>query len=140
MRYIFCKSLFAASLGGVITILWAAQYIPSGKILSLSNKGYHIVGQNIQFTYPVTKPMGKVYVVGNFMGWKRQHPDWQMTYVSARKAYILALPLSKVKQKGRSFYEFTFLVNNQYIDAPVNAPNVIHCQGYGYRYVIRELY
>jgi len=49
------------------------------------------------------------------------------------------VPRHKVKQPTRSFYEFTFLVNNRYLDAAKGAPNTIYCAGYGYRYVIREL-
>ncbi|OJJ18593.1 hypothetical protein BKI52_23565 [marine bacterium AO1-C] len=133
---LFKKLLLLISLISTVWVLQASQYTSSQQ----SNyKGYIISGKNIRFVYPSPKPVGQVYVVGNFMGWKKQHPAWKMRYDASKKAYILTVPLNKVKQSSRSFYEFTFLVNNRYVDAVKKAPNVIHCAGYGYRYVIREL-
>jgi len=134
----FKKLLLFILLASVVWMLQARPSQPTAANI-ITNKGYLIVGNNIQFIYPAAKPVGRVYVVGNFMGWKKQHPTWEMHYNNRQKAYLLMVPIHQVKQLSRSFYEFTFLVNNRYIDASKEAPNVIHCAGYGYRYVIREL-
>ena len=124
------------ALLSIAWMIWAAQ--SANNTTRVTNQGYIIEGKYIRFIYPSAQPVGKVYVVGNFMGWKRQHTDWQMRYITNEKAYVLKVPVNQVKQPGRSFYEFTFLVNNRYLNANRKAPNVIHCAGYGYRYVIRK--
>lgn len=131
------KLSFWGGLLSITWVIWAAQN--ANTAAGLTNKGYTIEGKYIRFIYPSSKSAGKVYVIGNFMRWKRQHPAWQMKYINREKAYVLRVPINRVKQPGRSFYEFTFLVNNRYLDANKKASNVIHCVGYGYRYVIREL-
>lgn len=103
--------------------------------LGTVENGYQISGETIRFVRTAAHKAQEVYVCANFMGWKREHPDWKMTYHPDGYFY-LEKGLSEVKTAERSFYEFTFLVDGKLVDADKEAENVIHCAGHGYRYVI----
>lgn len=101
----------------------------------VAENGYQLEGDSILFKYKPANSNDKVYVCGNFMDWEKNDPDWKMTY-QPDGYFSLRKPIDKIKTPDRSFYEFTFLVNGKLIDANKNDENVIHCAGYGYRYVI----
>ena len=104
-------------------------------IASWTDNGYQIDNDEITFIYPSTRIEGDVFVCGNFMGWKKNDPNWRMTF-SNDGYYFLKMDIADIKSSDRSFYEFTFLVKDELVDANPKAENVIHCAGYGYRYVI----
>lgn len=97
--------------------------------------GYVLQDDQIIFRYYSSEANTDVYVCGNFMGWKKDHPDWKMTKQS-NGVYVLKKPVATIKTQDRTFYEFTFSVAGQLVDADRRADHVIHCAGYGYRYVI----
>lgn len=103
-------------------------------ILTPSPQGYVLSGNNIQFSYASDIPNLEVIVSGNFNSWSKEK-EWKMKF-EATKGYVLAKPISSIYRPGKSFYEFTFRVNGKLIDANKNAPNVVHCVGYGSRYLI----
>jgi hypothetical protein len=106
--------------------------------ISLSSSGYSIEGDFIHFTYDgIAKEA--VYVSGNFNQWTKDDPKWNLQFDTAAGKWALSLPKSEVKKLKGSFYEFTFRVDGQLIDADKNYKDVIHCTGYGYRYVIHGL-
>ncbi|MEZ4973911.1 MAG: hypothetical protein R2820_11420 [Cyclobacteriaceae bacterium] len=100
-----------------------------------NDQGYSIKGDTITFRYANDGTGMEVFVSGNFNGWSKD-ASWQMKYKEG-EGYELSVPISMVRKPNQSFYEFTFRVNDKLLDAPSNAPNVIHCAGYGSRYVIR---
>lgn len=97
-------------------------------------EGYYLAGSNIHFVYPSQKSDLEVHVSANFNGWSKTD-DWKMTYREG-VGYELIKPITAIQKPGKSFYEFTFRVNGKLIDANAKAPNVIHCAGYGSRYLI----
>jgi len=99
-------------------------------------QGYKIEDDTIIFRYQAAGADEKVYVCGNFMGWERNDPDWKMQY-EADGYHYLRKKIEEIRTPDRSFYEFTFLVNDELVDADKKAEHVIHCAGHGYRYVIK---
>jgi len=97
-------------------------------------EGYFLSNDSIHFFYPSTEKDLEVVVAGNFNGWSKAK-EWRMDYNEGR-GYELSKPILAIKKPGQSFYEFTFRINGQLIDANDNAINVIHCAGYGSRYTI----
>ena len=100
-------------------------------------QGYRLSGEEIVFVYDNQDPGLEVVVSGNFNRWGKEVAVWKMRFDPVTKRYLLNKAIDQVRQQGRSFYEFTFKVNRKLIDADPKASNVIHCAGYGYRYVIR---
>ncbi|MGE0588192.1 MAG: hypothetical protein AB7O48_06430 [Cyclobacteriaceae bacterium] len=100
-----------------------------------NDQGYSIKGDTITFRYAKGGTGMEVIVSGNFNGWSKD-ANWLMKYKEG-EGYELSVPISMVREPNQTFYEFTFRVNGKLLDAPSNAPNVIHCAGYGSRYVIR---
>lgn len=101
------------------------------------SSGYSIEGDNVVFFY---KGNGQTVVVsGNFNQWSKNDTMWTMKFDQASKAWRLTVPKSEIKRGSQSFYEFTFRVDGVLIDADKNHENVIHCRGYGYRYVINGI-
>ncbi len=97
-------------------------------------EGYRLTDSHIFFTYPSAEKNLEVFVSGNFNGWSKES-EWKMTF-EVGKGYVLSKPIDAVRKPGSSFYEFTFRVNGKLIDANKDASNVIHCAGYGSRYLI----
>jgi len=97
-------------------------------------EGYQIANNQIYFRYVITEKNLEVFVSGNFNGWSKDDL-WKMRFEDG-KGYVLAKPIDAVRQDGKTFYEFTFRVNGKLIDANKDASNVIHCAGYGSRYLI----
>ncbi len=112
----------------------AVADLPAGE-----RSGYTIEGDRIEFVYVSEEPAQEVFVVGNFIDWERSRPEWQLTAEEETGRWQLELPLEQVKIEGRSFYEFTFEVDGELVDADTAAPHTIHCAGYGHRYTIPEL-
>ena len=108
----------------------------AGSILFWNTSGYHVEDQHITFTYYTSSSGHNVYVCGNFMNWVRNAPDWKMTW-HEDGFFHLKKPVTELRASGRSFYEFTFLVDGELVDADRGAEHIIHCPGHGYRYVIR---
>lgn len=98
------------------------------------DQGYTINGDKVTFSYLSNEPELEVFVSANFNGWSKD-ASWRMKYKEG-KGYELSVPVNMIRKPNQSFYEFTFRVNGKLLDAPSNAPNVIHCVGYGSRYVI----
>lgn len=98
--------------------------------------GYYIVQNMVKFVYmgPAKK---EVRVFGNFMGWSENDPEWKMHYNPENARWELEVSISKIKGGNTDdFYEFTFIVDGDWIDADKNAPNLNFCPGYGYRYLL----
>ena len=63
-----------------------------------------------------------------------------MKFDEASAKWKLTTPKKEIiKNISGSFYEFTFRVDGVLVDADKNDKSVIHCQGYGYRYVINGI-
>lgn len=99
-----------------------------------SDQGYTIVGDHIVFSYASDNPNLDIHVSGNFNNWSKDSA-WKMKFAPG-SGYVLSVPVSEVQTTGRSFYEFTFRINGTLTDANAKASNVVHCAGYGTRYVI----
>ncbi len=104
-------------------------------LLPTTPGGYELKGSQIKFIFPSTETGLTVHVSGNFNQWSTEGV-WKMSYDASEKQYTLSKPIGSIKTAGRSFYEFTFRVNGKLTDANHEASNVIHCAGYGSRYVI----
>ena len=103
-------------------------------LLLPESSGYSIEGDNVVFFY---KGKGQIVLVsGNFNQWSKDDAKWTMKFDSGSQAWKLTIPKSEIKNGSGSFYEFTFRVDGVLIDADKNDKSVIHCRGYGYRYVI----
>lgn len=100
--------------------------------------GYTVSGDNLVFAF-TGDVKEAVYVSGNFNQWAKTEEAWKMKFDAASGAWRLEVPRSKIKKTGQGFYEFTFRVDGKLIDADRGYHNTIHCAGYGYRYVIRDL-
>ena len=96
--------------------------------------GYILKNDSIMFIYPSQEQEMQVIVSGNFNNWSKDD-TWKMYYEEGT-GYILEKDLQEVKKPGRSFYEFTFRVDGVLVDADDSASNVIHCAGFGSRYLI----
>ena len=81
----------------------------------------------------------EVYVVGNFMGWKGNDDNWRMEFDEESRGWFLKKKKEEIIEETHDLYEFTFIVDGEWIDADKDLENVIHCPGYGYRYTISEL-
>ncbi|MEO1051950.1 MAG: hypothetical protein AAFX87_15065 [Bacteroidota bacterium] len=114
-----------------------ATYLIAALIGITEPEGYVLDKGSIQFVYASEQAGLEVYVCGNFMGWKKADPNWRTRYDEKAGKYTLWKSVSDVKEQGRSFYEFTFVVNGEMIDANKKASNALHCVGHGYRYVIQ---
>ncbi len=98
--------------------------------------GYTIKQNKVKFVYsgPAEKD---VRVFGNFMGWSENDSEWKMHYNPESENWELEVLISKIKSEDTgNFYEFTFIVDGNWIDANKNAPNINFCPGYGYRYLL----
>ncbi len=100
------------------------------------DEGYKIIGNSIEFIYRGSSSHKDVYVSGNFNEWAKAGEDWKMNFDAKDQRWTLKKPVNNVRSHG-SFLEFTFRVDGKLLDADPKADNVIHCAGYGYRYVIR---
>ena len=111
----------------LVFLLWS--------LLLPESSGYSIEGDNVVFFYN-----GKgqtVLVSGNFNQWSKNDAKWTMKFDENSKGWKLTIPKSEIRKTGSgSFYEFTFRVDGVLIDADKDNSSVIHCRGYGYRYVI----
>jgi len=103
-------------------------------LLIQTERGYFIKEDKVTFSYANDEPGLEVFVSANFNGWSKE-ASWRMQYKEGA-GYELSVPINQIRKPNQSFYEFTFRVNGKLLDAPSNAPNVIHCVGYGSRYVI----
>ena len=113
----------------LVLLFWI--FIPPGS-------GYVIEGDNIVFYY--SGKAEKVFVSGNFNKWSKADAKWAMTFDEATQTWKLTIPKKEIiKNVSGTFYEFTFRVDNVLVDADKDYKNVIHCQGYGYRYVIKGI-
>ena len=99
--------------------------------------GYSVKGDKVKFIYKGLAEKD-VRVVGNFMGWSENDPIWKMEYNSDNYNWELEMPISQIKSGiTGDFYEFTFLVDGEWIDADKTASNLNFCPGYGYRYLLK---
>ncbi|HMG89723.1 MAG TPA: hypothetical protein VK589_06680 [Chryseolinea sp.] len=113
----------------LMLLLWS--FIPP-------ESGYVIDGDNVVFYY--SGEGRNVLVSGNFNKWSKDDDKWTMKFDPDSKTWKLTAPKKEiVKNISGSFYEFTFRVDGVLIDADKNNKSVIHCQGYGYRYVIEGI-
>ena len=113
----------------LILLLWS--FMPP-------ESGYTIDGDKIVFIY--SGEGHQVLVSGNFNSWSKDDKKWTMKFDEATKTWRLTTSTKEIVQNiSGSFYEFTFRVDGVLIDANKNDDRVIHCQGYGYRYVIRGI-
>ena len=113
----------------LVLLLWS--FIPP-------DSGYVINGDNVVFYY--SGKAEKVLVSGNFNKWSKDDDKWAMKFDEATQTWKLTTPKKEIiKNISGSFYEFTFRVDGVLIDADKDDKSVIHCQGYGYRYVIRGI-
>ena len=65
-------------------------------------------------------------------------PDWKMQYNPQNYNWELEVSINQIKSGIiGNFYEFTFLVDGEWIDAVKTAPNLNFCPGYGYRYLVK---
>ena len=102
----------------------------------MDNFGYYIKENSVMFVY-VGSVKKEVHVFGNFMGWSENDPEWKMHYNHENDDWELEVSTSKIKSGNTTdFYEFTFIVDGNWIDADKNAPNLNFCPGYGYRYLL----
>ena len=101
------------------------------------SSGYSIEGDNVVFFYKGEAQ--SVLVSGNFNQWSKSDAKWTMKFDDASKTWTLTIPRKEIKTGSGSFYEFTFRVDGVLIDADKNDKSVIHCRGYGYRYVINGI-
>lgn len=99
--------------------------------------GYEINRDRIIFSYPSSDPNLQVFVSGNFNKWTKDDRGWKMKFDPVNKFYRFEKPIDKLKTPTRNFYEFTFCVDSELVDADSSGSNVIFCSGYGYRYVIK---
>ncbi len=100
-------------------------------------QSYFLEKEYIKFIYPSRNSNLEIYVSGNFNGWTKSDDNWRMIYNPIEQNYQLRRLISEVRTANRSFYEFTYRIDKTLVDADPRAKDVIHCAGYGYRYVIR---
>lgn len=124
---------------GLLALTTTSGFAAAAESPVAETSGYRIEDDRILFVYVSDEPAEEVFVVGNFMRWERSRPDWRMTPEEGTGRWLLELPLERVKTEGRSFYEFTFQVDGELVDADTAAPHTIYCAGYGHRYTIPEL-
>jgi hypothetical protein len=102
------------------------------------SSGYFLEGENVVFLY-----FGNVredaYVSGNFNMWCKKDDAWKLQFDEKMKAWKLTVPKKEIKALSGNFYEFTFRVDGILVDADKNNEHVIHCVGYGYRYILKGL-
>ncbi|MCS3797198.1 hypothetical protein [Niastella sp. OAS944] len=98
--------------------------------------GYKISNDTIEFLYSGSGSLKNVYVSANFNNWTKDNEAWKMKYDTNAKRWKLNKSISAIRSYG-SFLEFGFLVEGKLLDADRSAKNIIYCEGYGYRYVIK---
>jgi hypothetical protein len=102
----------------------------------MDDYGYLVKQNRIKFIYS-GRAKKEVHVFGNFMGWSENDPEWKMHYNPESDNWELEVLISQIKRGNNSdFYEFTFIVDGDWMDADKNAPNLNFCPGYGYRYLL----
>jgi 1,4-alpha-glucan branching enzyme len=102
----------------------------------MNDFGYRIKHDKVKFVY-FGSAKTEVRIFGNFMGWSENDPEWKMHYNPESGNWELEVLISKIKGGiTGDFYEFTFIVDGDWIDADKNAPNLNFCPGYGYRYLL----
>jgi len=102
----------------------------------MNDFGYIIKPDKVKFVYSGSA-QEEVRIFGNFMGWSEDDLEWKMHYNSESGKWEFEVLISKIKGGITSdFYEFTFIVDGNWIDADKNAPNLNFCPGYGYRYLL----
>ncbi len=101
-----------------------------------ASSGYHLEEGGLLFFYRGSTEPQQAYVAGNFNGWTKDDPAWKMTCTGTDCA--LEVDASRVGSEG-GFYEFTFRIDGELVDADSRFPHTIHCAGYGYRHTIPEL-
>lgn len=102
----------------------------------MDDHGYLIKEEEVKFFYNghVEK---EIQVVGNFMGWSENDPEWKIHYNPENNNWELEILINQIKSRNNGvFYEFTFLVDGKWRDADKNAPNTNFCPRYGYKYVL----
>ena len=99
--------------------------------------GYVIEGEKVIFNYLSDDPNLDVYVSGNFNQWTKNDPQWQLKFNPVSQTYQLIMSINDFRTSSRSFYEFTFRVDDRLVDADPDVSGVIFCAGYGHRYVVR---
>ncbi len=104
--------------------------------LAPPHDGYKIIGDTIEFSYAGIGSHKHVYVAGNFNDWAKNGEPWKMKFDANEQRWKLNKPISDIRSYG-DFLEFTFRVDGKLTDADRSVENVIHCAGYGYRYVTR---
>ena len=102
------------------------------------SSGYFLEGDNVIFLY-VGKVKEDAYVSGNFNKWCKDDEAWKLQFDENTKAWKLTVPKKEIKVLSQDFYEFTFRVDGVLVDANKDNEHVIHCVGYGYRYVLSGL-
>lgn len=113
----------------LMLLLWS--FIPPGS-------GYVVDKDQVVFFY--AGDARTVFVSGNFNQWSKDDNKWAMKYDDEAKTWKLTVPKKEITQNvSGTFYEFTFRVDGSLVDADKNDNNVIHCQGYGYRYVLKGI-
>jgi len=105
----------------------------------MSPKGYEESEDKIIFVHDDDNDADKVYVVGNFMDWTSEDEEWEMEFNKDKNRWELFIDKKIISGLEVVFYEFTFIVDGEWLDADRESDNVIHCPGYGYRYVIKNL-
>lgn len=118
------------------TTRFMLQFITIFSLLLQVQQGYVLNQKDITFIYPSNDPNLTVFVSGNFTGWSKTDPRWQARYDANSRTYRLTKRIDSVKNDRMSFYEFSYVVDGDRLDADPKAPNSIHCAGHGYRYVI----
>lgn len=105
----------------------------------MTSRGYEKREDKILFLHHDDKSADDVYVVGNFMGWKAEDDNWKMDFNPEKDRWELFVDIETIKKSDIGFYEFTFIVDGEWLDADKESDNVIHCPGYGYRYNIDNI-
>jgi len=100
--------------------------------------GYFFEGDNIVFLYN-GKVKEHAYVSGNFNSWCKDDDKWKLQFDEKTNSWRLTVPKKEIKTLSGDFYEFTFRIDGVLVDADKNHKHVIHCQGYGYRYVLHGI-
>jgi hypothetical protein len=105
-------------------------------MVNMVDRGYFIKEDNVKFVFN-GYAKNEVRLVGNFNGWSENESKWKMNHNPKKDNWELEIPITMIKSmiKG-DFYEFTFFVDGEFIDADKDAPNLNYCPGYGYRYLL----
>lgn len=107
-------------------------------IMLPDSSGYFLDGDNVVFLY-IGKIKDSAYVSGNFNAWCKEDSKWKLKFDEKAQAWKLTVPVSEIKTLSGGFYEFTFRVDGILQNADKNHDHVVHCPGYGYRYILKGL-